>query len=299
MNDLVLDLALNSPFEETQKAFAENKDWKIRNSVAKNKNIFPSILIILSKDNSIHVRKLVAKNPKCTPELLEDLLNDEEERNKTRLFQDDIIVLIAKNPSASSSLLENILKIYYGISSIVDALISNPNLSSELIHKIITNHHIQFYSETLVKIAKHPRTSEETFRELIDSKMMEDPYLRNVLAQNPNLPSDCLYMLAMRTKETSTHYWIAKHPNCPMSLMKKYCKRHNNLYALAQNPKLPESIALEIIKSNEERGIPNQEAYFEALIFNPKATKKVLEIIIEKGDKEMISKAKNKLRRLK
>lgn len=294
--DIASDLAENSPFKETQESFSTSRDWRIRCCVAKNKKVFPDILERLSKDKSLHVRKTVARNPECPHEILKDMLEKEVIRGCGKVTKNSLICLLVRNPSLPVKNLSEIAGEFHMVPEITDSVIESPNVTSEIIHLLLSDKETKFLPETLYKIAAHEKTDGKSFEELMDLDLFQNPYFRNTLVQNPNCPSDCLHLIAMKTADSNTHYWIAKHRNCPVSLLRKYFSRRSYLYALAQNPSIPEDVALGIIETVHKNRIPNKDDYMELLMSSPSCTRNILEAIVEKGTGKTAEKARRKLK---
>ena len=149
------------------------------NQVLEQEDISPGVLLFLSRDESIEIRQIVAKNPSTPPEALLVLSKDEA-----------IIIrrIVAENPNTPIQVLLDLSK--DKVVGVRSSVAKNPNTPTEVLLVLSKNKDRRTIRKSL---AKNPSTPPEAL--LILSKDA-DWRIRSWVAGNPSTPPEVLIALS-------------------------------------------------------------------------------------------------------
>ena len=190
-------------------ALTRDKDISVRRNVAGNSSMPPEILIALTRDKDISVRRIVAKNPSTPPEALTALARDREV---------DIRYIVAENPSTPPEALTVLARDReVNIRRIVAGNSSKP-------------------PEALTVLARD-----------------EDGYVRRIVAANPSTPPEVLTALA-RDREVNIRRIVARNPNTPPEVLTAFARdREANIRSnVAKNPSTPPEVLTVLARDEDE-----------------------------------------------
>ena len=167
------------------------------NQVLEQEDISPGVLLFLSRDESIEIRQIVAKNPSTPPEALLVLSKDEA-----------IIIrrIVAENPNTPIQVLLDLSK--DKVVGVRSSVASNPNTPTEVLLVLSKNKDRRTIRKSL---AKNPSTPPEAL--LILSKDA-DWRIRSWVAENPSTPPEVLLALS-KDVDWRIRSWVATSPNTP------------------------------------------------------------------------------------
>ena len=174
----------NAP-EELLCACVDSADWRVRRNVAKNPNAPPDALARLAEDRHQMVRQQAAMNSSTPPEALAKLAEDEDRNVRWR---------VAENPSAPPEILAGIYlraSAAHFLGGVMVSLAGNPNTPPEILAELATKD--SPYIERAV--AQNPSAPAKTLTELVINS--EDKPIRDLAAQNPNLPEHIRAMVVL------------------------------------------------------------------------------------------------------
>ena len=167
------------------------------NQVLEQEDISPGVLLFLSRDESIEIRQIVAKNPSTPPEALLVLSKDEA-----------IIIrrIVAENPNTPIQVLLDLSK--DNVVGVRSSVAKNPNTPTEVLLVLSKNKDRRTIRKSL---AKNPSTPPEAL--LILSKDA-DWRIRSWVAENPSTPPEVLLALS-KDVDWRIRSWVATSPNTP------------------------------------------------------------------------------------
>ena len=167
------------------------------NQVLEQEDVSPGVLLFLSRDESIEIRQIVAKNPSTPPEALLVLSKDEA-----------MIIrrIVAENPNTPIQVLLDLSK--DNVVGVRSSVAKNPNTPTEVLLTLSKNKDRRTIRKSL---AKNPSTPPEAL--LILSKDA-DWRIRSWVAENPSTPPEVLLALS-KDADWRIRSWVATSPNTP------------------------------------------------------------------------------------
>lgn len=264
-------IALQPELEITfMEALLYDPDEIVLSALAQNHRLPGRLLEKLSQGNP-HVRRLVASHPNCPYGLLESFLYDEEKVKEG----------LAMNPKLPLEIAEELIE--EGI-SVRQHLASNRSLTEELLIDLLADDSDRVAYEALANpslplrilkkfskrreyfhqkgVLSNPATTSEMIEE-IKRNPTEDIYERNklrlLMADHSNTPSQILeelYEQSNHNLKWDLHYYIARNPNIPSSVLNDYLRNGNNRIALAltSNNSISATDLFAIAEDPENRG---------------------------------------------
>ena len=172
----------NSPLApDAWKKLSEDKDYKVREQVARNPKCPLDILKKLSEDNTF-VRMYVARNSKCPLDILKKLSED-----KDKYVRADV----ARNPKCPLDILKKLSE--HDNQTVKEGVAKNPKCPPDILKKILKKLSEDKESSVRACVARNSKCPLDILKKLSEDK---DKYVRLHVAENPNCPLDILEKLA-------------------------------------------------------------------------------------------------------
>ena len=170
------------------------------NQVLEQEDVSPGVLLFLSRDESIEIRQIVAKNPNTPPEALLVLAGDRYE---------DVKENVAHNPNTPIQALLILSKDrnHYTRMNVAE----NPSTPPEVLLALSEDADWRVRSW----VAKSPNAPPEALIALVKTNSLD---VRLALTKNPNTPIQALLVLS-KDKGKRVRASVARNPNTPLEVL--------------------------------------------------------------------------------
>ena len=222
---LMLKKAAQNPrlLKKLVKDYKPEEKLDFYNQVLEQEDISPGVLLFLSRDESIEIRQIVAKNPSTPPEALLVLSKDEA-----------IIIrrIVAENPNTPIQVLLDLSK--DKVVGVRSSVASNPNTPTEALLVLSKNKDRRTIRKSL---AKNPSTPPEALLVLAKD---EDDEVKESVAENPNTSLEALLVLA-EDWNRYVRMSVISNPNTPPEILLALSKDESKLVRedVASSPNTP------------------------------------------------------------
>ena len=222
---LMLKKAAQNPrlLKKLVKDYKPEEKLDFYNQVLEQEDISPGVLLFLSRDESIEIRQIVAKNPSTPPEALLVLSKDEA-----------IIIrrIVAENQNTPIQVLLDLSK--DKVVGVRSSVASNPNTPTEALLVLSKNKDRRTIRKSL---AKNPSTPPEALLVLAKD---EDDEVKESVAENPNTSLEALLVLA-EDWNRYVRMSVISNPNTPPEILLALSKDESKLVRedVASSPNTP------------------------------------------------------------
>ena len=227
---------------------SDDADACVRRAVAENPICSPELLTMLAADNDDNVRGAVAEHPNCSPEALNMMSNDDVYYVRRA---------VAENPNCSTGLLTILAA--DGNNSVREDAAGNPICSAEALAKLAADNNDYVRravagnpncspraldilanddcSSVRRAVARNPICSEELLTMMANDN---NNSVRRAVARNPICSAEALNMMSA-DYYNNVRVSVARHPNCLAELLAMMSDDDNHFVrcAVARNPKCP------------------------------------------------------------